>query len=90
MTGNELLIESIGYIATIINTVSVLPQIVKTYKSKDVSSLSLSFLLYWVIGCGLFLIYTLLTDGTLPVILSYALNTVFPSILIVLYLKYRK
>lgn len=82
-------IDIIGLIGTFINTVSVLPQIFKTATSKNVSSLSLYFLLSWFIGCGLLLIYCSLTDTNLPILLNYFFNTLFPGILLVLYFKYK-
>lgn len=83
-------IEIIGLLGAFINTVSVLPQLIKTFKTRNVESLSLSFISYWFIGCFLLLVYSTVTSPTLPILLNYGLNSFFPLVLILMYLKYKK
>jgi uncharacterized protein with PQ loop repeat len=85
----DTIVEAIGLVGTLINTISVLPQIIKTILTKNVSSLSLMFLLSWFLGCGLLMIYCILTEASLPILLNYLFNTLFPGILLILYLKYK-
>jgi len=85
-----VIIELIGYLGIFFNTMSTLPQIIKTYNTKDASSLSFLFLLFWALGCGLLLIYSILTHFTIPIAINYITNVVFPCILIFMFLKYKK
>lgn len=87
---HNLYIEFLGYLGAIINTVSGVPQIIRTYKTKDVYSFSCSFIFSWALGCGLLLIYSFLTIYTLPVIINYSLNTAIPVVLLIMYVIYRK
>lgn len=86
----EIIIELIGYAGALINTVSTVPQIIKTYLTKDVTSLSILFLLSWFLGCLLLFIYILLTSGTIPLYINYICNVLFPLILIIMYYKYKQ
>jgi len=49
--------EAIGYIAAILTTISFLPQAIKTIKSKDTSSISLTMYVIFTIGVLLWLVY---------------------------------
>lgn len=48
----------IGYICAVLLNISLLPQLYQTYKTKNVESLSQSFLIFQVIICSLLIIYT--------------------------------
>jgi len=85
-----IIIESIGYIGVILNTISTLPQLIKTYKTKDVNGLSFSFIFCWAIGCACMTCYAVLTTSTIPTIINYGLNVVFPLILLTMYYRYKK
>jgi MtN3 and saliva related transmembrane protein len=52
--------EIIGYIAAFLTTVSFLPQVVKTIKTKDTSGISLLMYSIFVSGVFLWLIYGIL------------------------------
>lgn len=82
-------IELVGYTGALINTVSTVPQIIKTYKTKNVDSLSALFLLSWFFGCLFLFIYLLLTTVTIPLLINYICNVVFPLVLIIMFFKYR-
>ena len=49
--------EIIGLVAAFITTASFLPQVFKTYKTKDTSGLSLTMYLTFFVGIVLWLIY---------------------------------
>ncbi|RZW57300.1 MAG: hypothetical protein EX263_00995, partial [Flavobacteriaceae bacterium] len=55
--------EIIGFIAAFLTTAAFLPQVYKTYKSKDVSSLSMPMLLLFFIGIVLWLVYGIQIDS---------------------------
>ena len=50
-------VEIIGFIAAILTTGAFLPQVYKTWKTKDVSGLSLPMLLIFYIGIVCWLVY---------------------------------
>ena len=50
-------IEIIGFAAAILTTAAFLPQVYKTWKTKDVSALSLPMLLMFITGISLWLVY---------------------------------
>ncbi len=56
-------IEIIGLIAAILTTTAFLPQVYQTWKTKDVSSLSLPMLILFFIGISLWFIYGFLKDS---------------------------
>ena len=82
-------IEVIGYVGAIVNTASALPQLLKTFNTKNVSSLSLTFLWTWLVGCLLLLIYSSFIHFTIPIFINYSLNIIFPALLIIMYYKYK-
>ncbi len=55
MTNND--IEIIGFVAAFLTTAAFLPQVYKTWKTKDVSALSLPMLLMFFVGIVLWLVY---------------------------------
>ena len=50
-------IELIGFVAAILTTSAFLPQVYKTWKTKDVSGLSLPMLLIFFVGIIAWLVY---------------------------------
>ncbi len=56
-------IEFVGIIAGICTTFSFLPQVIKTLKTKDTQSLSLSMYLVFVSGVSLWLIYGIMIES---------------------------
>lgn len=55
--------ELIGFAAAILTTAAFLPQVYKTWRTKDVSGLSLPMLLIFFVGIVLWFIYGLLIDS---------------------------
>ena len=80
-------IEIIGFIAAILTTAAFLPQVYKTWKTKDVSSLSLPMLLMFFIGIIAWLIYGILKSS--PSMIFANTITVISSFLLVYFkIKY--
>jgi MtN3 and saliva related transmembrane protein len=52
-------VEIIGFAAAILTTAAFLPQVYKTWKTKDVSALSMPMLLMFITGIILWLVYAL-------------------------------
>ena len=79
-------IELIGLIAAVLTTAAFLPQVYKTWKTKDVSALSLPMLILFFIGIVLWLIYGIYLKS-LSMILANGITVV--SALLLLYFKIR-
>jgi MtN3 and saliva related transmembrane protein len=82
-------IEAIGLMAAVLTTAAFLPQVYKTWKTKDVSSLSLPMLSIFFIGVVLWLIYGLLIES-LAIILANAITIISAFLLVYFKLKYSK
>ena len=82
-------IEIIGLIAAFLTTASFLPQVYKTWKTKDVSSLSLPMLTMFFIGVIMWLIYGFLKES-LAIILANAITVISLFLLVYFKLKYSK
>ena len=76
--------DIIGYLGGIFIAISFIPQVVKSYKTKRVSDLSLGMIIAQIIGTVLWLTYGILVQGK-PIIL---MNSFF--IFVILYLLYLK
>jgi MtN3 and saliva related transmembrane protein len=84
---NELLVNIIGYSATVIGTSLMLPQAFKSYKTRSVSDLSWGMLILYFLNCVLWLIYGVLI-GALHLIITNSIALVISVIQIVLKIKY--
>ena len=82
-------IEILGLIAAVLTTSGFLPQIIKTWKSKDVSSLSLPMYLVLCTGMILWLIYGILTQS-FALVVANTVSSSFTLLLVVFILKYKK
>jgi MtN3 and saliva related transmembrane protein len=80
--------EIIGLAAGGLTTVSFLPQVVKTWKSKSAKDLSLVMFSLFCLGIVLWLVYGLLINS-LPVILSNAFTLILSSTILFFKLKFK-
>ena len=80
--------EVIGLIAACITTASFLPQVYKTYKTKDTSGLSLTMHFTFFIGIVLWLLYGIHLNS-LPMILANSITAVSSLFLVIMKLKYK-
>ena len=81
--------EIIGLIAAFLTTAAFLPQVYRTWKTKDVSSLSLPMFSMFFVGVVMWLIYGFLIDS-LAIILANAITIVSSFLLVYFKIKYRK
>ena len=77
-------IEIIGLIAATLTTSAFLPQVYQTWKTKDVSGLSLPMLAMFFIGVSLWFVYGLYKESP-SLLIANAITVV--SILVLLYFK---
>lgn len=82
-------IEIIGFAAAFLTTAAFLPQVYKTWKTKDVSALSLPMLLMFITGVILWLVYALYIDSP-SMIVANAITIVSSFLLIYFKIKYSK
>jgi MtN3 and saliva related transmembrane protein len=82
-------IELIGFAAAFLTTAAFLPQVYKTWKTKDVSALSLPMLLMFITGITLWLVYALYIGS--PSMIAANGITIGSTILLIYFkIKYSK
>lgn len=79
------LITVVGLLAATCTTISFLPQVIKTWKSKSAKDLSLGMFSIFATGVFLWLVYGLMI-GDLPIILANTITLLL--VLLILYFKF--
>ncbi|AEE19333.1 MtN3 and saliva related transmembrane protein [Dokdonia sp. Hel_I_63] len=82
-------IEIIGLVAATLTTAAFLPQVYQTWKTKDVSGLSLPMFTMFFVGIVFWLIYGVLKES-LAIILANAITVVSSFLLLYFKIKYDK
>jgi len=82
-------IEILGFLAAVLTTAAFLPQVYKTWRTKDVSGLSLTMFLMFFTGITLWLIYGFLIKSP-PLILANGITVVSSFLLLYFIIKYGK
>jgi MtN3 and saliva related transmembrane protein len=85
MTGLDIL----GLVASVFTTSSFVPQVWRTWKTRDVSGISLPTYLIITIGLALWLIYGILR-GDLPLIVANAVMVVLTGAITVMKIVFSK
>ena len=80
--------EIIGLVAAVLTTASFLPQVFKTYKTKNTSGLSLTMYIVFFIGVMLCTVYGIYIN-ILSVILANSITAILALYLIFMKLKYK-
>lgn len=80
--------EILGLLAASLTTASFLPQVYKTWKTKDTQGLSLTMYLVFFLGIVLWLIYGIHLNS-LPMILANAVTAVLSLFLVIMKIKYK-
>lgn len=89
----SFLLNIIPLVATIFLVICYVPQVIKTFRTKDVESLSLSFFVLLNIALSLLLVNSILLytqNGNFGYVVSYVFNEGLAFIMMVMILKYRK
>jgi MtN3 and saliva related transmembrane protein len=81
--------EIIGFAAAILTTAAFLPQVYKTWKTKDVSGLSFPMLILFFIGIAGWLVYGFLKNSP-SMIFANSITLVSAFLLLYFKIKYRK
>ncbi|MCI4669027.1 MAG: SemiSWEET transporter [Bacteroidia bacterium] len=82
------MIEIIGFTAAILSTVTFLPQVVKTWKSRSAKDLSLSMYLLVVSSVFMWLVYGILKVDW-PIILANIVTLSLSSIILYFKIRYK-
>lgn len=79
----------IGTIAGILTSISMVPQLVKVVKNKDVENISWKMITILLTGVSLWVVYGIMKMEW-PIILSNAFSVLVNATLLVCYFKYKK
>jgi MtN3 and saliva related transmembrane protein len=80
--------EIIGYLAATLTTASFIPQALHTFKTKDVSGISLGMYSSFTLGVALWLVYGLVLQSW-PLVIANAITLSIASAILVMKLRYR-
>lgn len=83
------LTDLIGTLAAILTTVSFLPQVLHTFRTKDVSGISLGMYSVFTVGVALWLVYGWLLQAW-PVVMANCITLALASTILVMKLLYHK
>ncbi len=79
--------ELVGYFAAILTTVSFLPQVWHTWRTRDVSGISLGMYLVFAAGVGLWLAYGLRV-GAWPIVVANAVTLALALAILVMKIRW--
>lgn len=82
-------IEILGFFAAVLTTAAFLPQVYKTWKTKDVSGLSLPMLILFFIGIVAWLVYGVFKESP-SMVYANAITILSTFLLMYFKLKYAK
>ena len=85
---DKQIVELIGLAAGSLTTISFLPQVIKTWKSRSAKDLSLVMFSFFSFGIFLWLIYGLLIHS-MPIILSNIFTLILSSTILFFKLKFK-
>lgn len=80
--------ELIGYLAATLTTVSFVPQALHSFKTKDVSGISLGMYSIFTLGIALWLAYGVLISAW-PIVIANVITLALASLILALKLRYR-
>lgn len=80
--------DLIGAAAATLTTASFVPQALKTFRSRDVSGISLMMYSLFATGVALWLVYGLLL-GDLPIVIANAITLALAIAVLVMKIRYR-
>ena len=81
--------DIIGSLAAILTTSAFVPQVLQTWRTRDVSGISLGMYSAFTVGVALWLVYGLLV-GAWPIIIANLITTTLASVVLALKIKHRK
>lgn len=83
------IIDILGFVAGICTTVAVIPQFIKSVKTKEVKDVSPFMFGVLMLGVGLWVVYGVLKKD-IPIIVTNGISFILNSVMLMLMLLYRK
>jgi MtN3 and saliva related transmembrane protein len=83
------LTELIGYFAAVLTTISFVPQVWQTFRTRDVSGISLGMYLVFATGVSLWLAYGVLVTAW-PIVAANAVTLALALSILAMKLRYRR
>lgn len=80
--------ELVGYAAAVLTTVAFVPQALKSWRTRDLSGVSLTMYTLFTAGVALWLVYGLLL-GSWPIILANVVTLALAGVVLVLKVRHR-
>lgn len=80
--------EAIGVVAAVLTTISFVPQVWHSFKTRDVSGISLAMYSVFTVGIALWLVYGILLQAW-PLILANAITLTFAVAILVMKLRFK-
>jgi MtN3 and saliva related transmembrane protein len=81
--------EFLGYMAATLTTFSFVPQAWHTFRTRDVSGISLGMYSVFTLGVSLWLLYGLML-GAWPIVLANAITLMLAFVILLMKLRYRQ
>ena len=81
--------DIIGYTASFFTSLQFLPQFITIFKNKDANQTSLYMILFCIIGCSLWIIYSISLESY-PMILVNVLSLIIAISILYLKVKYER
>lgn len=81
--------DILGYLAGTLTTAALVPQVWRTFRTKDVSGISLRMYTIFTIGIAVWLAYGVLLDET-PMLVANSVSLVLACTVLAMKLKYGK
>lgn len=78
----------LGYAAAFFSTVSFVPQVIKTLRTKDTSGISLLMYSVFTTGVALWLIFGIMTEN-MPVTIANVIVLILASMVLVMKIRYK-
>lgn len=83
----EIITEIIGYVAAVLGTSLMIPQVIKSFKTRQTSDLSLVMSIFYLLNCVVWNIYGILILSN-PMILCNSIGILIAITLLTLKIKY--
>ena len=80
-------IEIFGLLAGIVTSGAMMPQLVKTWKNKDVKALSVKMFIVYIVGFSMWITYGIIEKDT-PIVATNALSIAMSAFMIYMKWKY--
>lgn len=84
-----LLTDLVGYFAAVLTTISFVPQVLHTLRTRDVRGISLSMYSVFTVGVACWLVYGVIL-GAWPIVIANLITLILASTILIMKLRYGK